>query len=349
MKLLLDREADPKDESLQIACEELDGAAVELLLDRGASVNAPGINLSEFRTALEQLCYKANPDSNPAHLKATLKVLAKAKPNLKRLSRGMSILLQALNNPSPLAMTKALLAAFPTLCEMINEDYNIYRSNEGLCYSPTMYARHLKCVRSSHSNHDRRRACCEVPDCPAPQLTELLHAFGCEDRYWNPHAGANQPLGACGLPPEIRAAVQAAQDARAREAEAARVRAAEAQKQADEEARLEAEELAAQEREVRRHEAASRRACEREDQKEKAFRKQRQRANALAEDKERYARKEADRLTASMQKQAKIQSDLLREKERLVESATELARELHGQVSVGRILGKIGEGNRLMM
>ena len=349
MQLLLDREADPGDESLQVASEALDGAAVKLLVDRGASINVPGTNLSEFRTALEQLCCKANPDSNPAHLKATLKVLAKAKPNLRRLSNGMSILLQAFNNPSPLTMTKALLAAFPTLCETINEDYNIYRSNEGLCYSLTMYARHIKCVRSPHGNHDRRGACCDIPDCPAPELTQLLHAFGCEDRYWNPHTGGNQPLGACGLPPEIRAAVCAAQAARTREIEAARVRAAEARKRADEQARIKAEEVAAQERETRRREAAAIKVREREAREERAFRKQRERANALAEDKERYAQKEADRSIASMQKQAKIQSNLLKEKERLVESATELAREMHGQISVGRILGEIEDGRGLTM
>ena len=372
MKLLLEHEADPDDESLHIACQNLNSSAAKLLLDHGASINFPGINLTDSRTPLENLCCKADANRYAADLKKLLKILAKAKPNLKKLSQGKSVVLQAMDNLSPFVMTKAILAAFPTLCETLSEDHNIYRSSNGFCYSPTMYVRRFKCAQSPRSNLDRQRSCCELFECRAMKLVEALRAFGCEDRYWDAQRGANQPVGACGLPPNILAAVEEAEDTRKRHEEEARARQTEEQKRVEEEARLDKEARAVQRREqerldvivegerkiaaairarqreekqaeARQRKAEETEAREKETREKRAFDKRRNELNILEDDKERYAQREDDRKVATMQRQAKIQNDALKQKQKIIQSATELAMEMRGQVPIGRILGELGE------
>ena len=372
MKLLLEHEADPDDESLHIACQNLNSSAAKLLLDHGASINFPGINLTDSRTPLENLCCKADANRKAADLKVMLKILAKAKPNLKKLSQGKSVVVQAMDNLSPFVMTKALLAAFPTLCETLNEDHNIYRSSNGFCYSPTMYVRRFKCAQSPRSNLDRQQSCCELSDCCALQLAEALRAFGCEDRYWDAQKGANQPVGACGLPPNILAAVEEAENTRKRHEEEIRVRQTEEQRRVEEEARLDKEARAVQRREqerlnviaegerkiaaairarqqeeeraeARQREAEETEAREKETREKRAFDKRRNELNILEDDKERYAQRKDHRMVATMQKQMKIQNDGLKQKQKIIQSATELAREMRGQVPIGRILGEIGD------
>lgn len=194
MKVLLEHEADPDNESLHIACQNLNSSAAKLLLDHGASINLPGINLFNSRTPLENLCCKADVNRNVADLKVILKILAKAKPNLRKLLQGKSVISRSQTNLSPFVLTKALLTAFPTLCETLNEDHNIYCSIKGFCYSPTMYVRHFKCAHSPHSNLERQQTCCELSECRAWQLVEALHHFGGEDRYWG---GPNRCESAC--------------------------------------------------------------------------------------------------------------------------------------------------------
>ena len=377
MKLLLEYEADPNDESLHIACQNLNASAAKILLDKGASINLPGIKSTGCRTPLENLCCEADADKNPAHLKATLKILVKAEPNLKKVSQGKSVVLQAVDNLSPFLMTKALFGAFPALCETLNEDHNIYRSSNGLCYSPTMYVRRFKCAQSPRSNLDRQHPCCKLLECPALQLAEVLRAFGCEDRYWDAQKGVDQPVGACGFPPNILTAMEEAEEARKRREEQARARMAEEKRRADEKARLDEEARAAQRREQerfdamadgerkvaaafrarqqeeeraedKRRKAEETEAREKEARETKAFNRRRDEANKLNNDKEWHAKREDDRKVATMQRQARIQNDVLKQKQKLLGSATELAREMRGQVPVGRILGELGEGQRLL-
>lgn len=85
MKVLLEHEADPDDESLHIACQNLNLSAAKLLLDHGASINLPGIDRFDSCTPLENLCCKADVNRNVADPKVILKILAKVKPNLRKL------------------------------------------------------------------------------------------------------------------------------------------------------------------------------------------------------------------------------------------------------------------------
>ena len=377
MKVLLEHEADPDDESLHIACQNLNSSAAKLLLDHGASINLPGINLFDSRTPLENLCCKADVNRNVADLKVILKILAKAKPNLRKLLRGKSVILQAMDNLSPFVLTKALLAAFPTLCETLNEDHNIYRSTKGFCYSPTMYVRHFKCVQSPRSNLDRQQSCCELFECRAWQLVEALRDFGCEDRYWGAQIGANQPVGACGFPPNILTAMEEAEATRKRHEEEARVRQTEEQRRVEKEAQLDKEAQAVRQREqhrldviaegerklaaairarqqeeeraeARQRQTEETEAREKETREKRAFDKHRNELKTLHDDEERYEQRKDDRKVATMQRQARIQNDVLKQKQKIIKSATELARELRGQVPIGRILGEVEDDQKLL-
>jgi hypothetical protein len=218
MEYLLDHKAEPDDESLHIACQNLNASAATVLLRFNASIDLPGLTLADLRTPLQWLCCKVDANVNTADLKRMLKVIADAKPNLEKLdTEGRTVIFRALDSASPLIMTKAFLTTFPSLRETLNKDYNIYRSPDGFSYSPTMYVRQFKCIRSPHSNLDRLRPCCGLAGCSAPPLEKSLRIFGCEDRYWNNQAGAKQPELACGLPVAIKDAVEEAERTRRRE------------------------------------------------------------------------------------------------------------------------------------
>ena len=141
MEYLLNFTANPDDESLHIAARLTKASAAKLLLGRGASVDWPGIHTSDYRTPLGELCRNASPFRDPAQLKDTLSVLAQAQPDLMKLTNDRCLVLLALDNDSPFAMTTALLEKFRDVRENLNADINIYRERGGLCYSLTMYVR----------------------------------------------------------------------------------------------------------------------------------------------------------------------------------------------------------------
>ena len=367
MKLLLKYEADPNDESLHIACQNLDAPAAKLLLDNGASVNLPGFSLSGSRTPLENLCCNANPNRNASDLKRMLKMLAKSKHNLNKLDpEGRSLVFQALDNLSPFEMTTALLAAFPILCETLNEDQNIYRGSDGFCYSPTMYVRYFKCAQSPHENLVIQQPCCNLPDCHALQLEKALYALGCQHRYWNAQSGANQPEFACGFPPDISAAIKAAKETHKLHEAEERARQADKQKRREEQDRLDEDARAVQRRErerldviaagerqiaaavARRLEAEKTEAREKEAREMRRFDKKRNEKKLLNDDEEKYAQQRDDRMVVTMQKKARIQSNLIEKQQKTIDSATELARELKGQMGSGRILGELIDNQLLL-
>ena len=232
MQHLLDFKANPDDESLHIAARGTNVSAVKLLLDRGASVDCPGVRTCNYRTPLGELCRNASPSRDPAQFKDTLNILAKAKPDLTRLTDRKSMVFLALDNDSPFVMTTALLKTFRTRPEDLNADFNILRKLGGVCYSLTMYVRHFKCTKRFRDRClDSERRCCNSDTCPAPGLEKLLREFGCRDRFWIETAGANQPLGVCGPPTHIVEEQKRAESLRKQQEEKVRLRAEEVAQQ----------------------------------------------------------------------------------------------------------------------
>ena len=232
MQHLLDFKANLDDESLHIAARGTNVSTVKLLLDRGASVDCPGVRTCNYRTPLGELCRNASPSRDPAQFKDTLNIFAKAKPDLTRLTNRKSLVFLALDNDSPFAMTTALLKTFRTGPEDLNADFNILREPGGVCYSLTMYVRHFKCTKRFRDRClDSERRCCNLDTCPAPDLEELLREFGCRNRFWIETAGANQPLGVCGPPTHIVEERKRAESLRKQQEEKVRLRAEEVAQQ----------------------------------------------------------------------------------------------------------------------
>ena len=126
---LLAKDASCNDESLHIAVKKLNLPAVMLLLGNRADVDRPGFIASEGRSPLGELCRNGDCESHPSEVKQTLNALLNASPKLTMVVDGKSILLLALDNPSPLKMTRMLLNASTQIRNNINEDVNIYRTS----------------------------------------------------------------------------------------------------------------------------------------------------------------------------------------------------------------------------
>lgn len=229
MKHLLNFSANPDDESLHIAARLTKATVVKLLLDHKASVDCPGINTCDYRTPLGELCRNTDPARDPGQFKDTLSTFAEAQPDLTKLTNDKSLVILALDNDSPFAMTSSLLKTFPFIRENLNADFNIFRKQGGFCYSLTMYVRHHKCRRPI--SFDNERQCCNLDTCPAPALERLLRELGCRDRYWVETSGANQPEGVCGPPTHIVEEQKRAESLRKAQEKQARIRAEERARQ----------------------------------------------------------------------------------------------------------------------
>ena len=374
MEHLLENKADVEDESLHVAARRLDFSAVKLLLEYDASIDWPGTRFCDGRTPLGEVCCKADPKDNPAQLKKTLKLLIKANPNLQKVKNGKSLILLALDNDSPLLMARALLTACPSLQQELNDDYNIY-SQDDFFYSLTMYTRHFKCTMPlGHRSLNPLHRCCNIHTCPAPDLEKLLRAYDCYDRFWNASAGADQPSGACGLPPYILAAQRQAEAKRREQAEQARVH-AEAKAQRDAvQANLDADAEAERRRKrkeldlLEEQRAAEARAKEElwqaemrnnqrrlaaEESEENArrarsrseFVEQQERARQAAEEHERREKRKAEIKTKQLEEKARIEKDVIKARRDLIDSAAGFVRQAEhsgiGAVTAGRVLGEI--------
>lgn len=236
MDHLLTYDAEVNDESLHIAARQLDLPAVGLLLGHHARTDLPGSVHCGGRTPLGELCRMADLSQNPSQLLKTMKLLCKNTKTFGMLTDGRSCIFQALDNNNPLHMTAALFKSCQSVSDEVNNDYNIF-VHGSLCYSPTAYVRHLKCIEpSGFHSVDLSRCCCSIDGCPAPQLEKLLRAHGCQNRFWDASAGVNQPPGFCNPPSAIIASIK--------DAEAAR-------KEQERKARSEAEEIALKDRKQR--------------------------------------------------------------------------------------------------
>ena len=303
MRHLLNYNVELEDESLHVAARLNNAEAVSLLLDHGATVDYPGVISCEDRTAMGEICRRTDPEKDPARLKETLRELAQRKPNPQKLASGKSLVFLALDNNKAINMVRILLTVWPYLRDHLNSDFNIYRREGGLCYSPTMYVRHFKCLHPPHlRDFDGEHQCCQLHGCQAPALEKLLRAFECQDRFWNDRSGAQQPRGACGEPPHIVEAQREAERLRRRQQEQARLKAEEQARRVAEQAALDAEAAAKQQR--LDAEAAAERQREKRrlaviEQKREADAREDQRRLQAAEEKSRAeAREERRRLTA---------------------------------------------------
>ena len=410
MKHLLNYNAELEDESLHNAARLTHADAVNLLLNRGASVDYPGVISCEGRTPMGEICRRTDPEKDPGRLKETLRELAKRKPNPQKLASGKSLVFLALDNDKAIIMIRILLAVWPYLRDHLNSDFNIYRREGGFCYSPTMYVRRFMCLLPrNHRNLDSERQCCRLHDCQAPALENLLRDHGCQDRFWNDRGGAKQPPGACGEPSHIVEAQREAERLLRRQQEQARLEAEERARRDAEQAALDAEAAAKQQRldaeaaaerqrerkrlalieeeraakaaEDQRHlrvaeerrraearEAEEKREAEaREDRrrlkaiededrirraiKNKAFEEEQARTRSMADEEVRRKKKQDEQTLATQRKQAQLEKDIIREKQRLLDSAVQLVRQTqiagYGQQSAGRILGEIEGGGQL--
>lgn len=211
---LLKYDVEVNDESLHIAARQLDLAAVDLLLAHQARTDLPGSIHCEGRTPLGELCRMADLSQNPPQLMKTLKLLCKATKSFEVLTDGRPYIFQALDNDKPLRMTAALFKSSQSMNDEVNHYYNIFVSGS-LCYSPTAYVRHFKCVETSRfKSIDLSSRCCSIDACPAPQLEKLLRAHGCQDRFWDTAAGVNQPRGFCKPSSAIIASIKDAETLR---------------------------------------------------------------------------------------------------------------------------------------
>ena len=187
-----------------------------------------GVSKSEINRALLQAVLE-NPGTDPGQFKDTLSIFAEKQPYLTKRTNDKSLVILALDNDSPFAMTTALLKTFPFIRENLDADFNIFRKQGGVCYSLTMYVRHYKCRRPI--SFDKERQCCNLDTCPAPALERLLREHGCHDRYWVETSGANQPEGVCGPPAHIVEEQKRVESLRMAQEKQARIRAEERARQ----------------------------------------------------------------------------------------------------------------------
>ena len=388
MKHLLDFAAKPDDESLHVAARLTKAALVKVLLDYGASVNLPGIYTCDYRTPLGELCRRSNPLQDPAQLKDTLDLFAKAQPDLAKHSSNKSLVILALDNDRPFEMTTMLLKSIRFLRENLNADFNIFREADGFCYSLTMYVRRFRCRNSPPPNNQKHR-CCDLDYCLAPALEKLLRKFGCRDRFWVDTAGANQPPGVCDPPAHIVEEQERAEREQKRQEQQARLRAEEKARQeaiqmdldraAEAERRRERKRMALVEErrqadaneERRRLELLdeARQADAREEgrkvaavraeenaekeRKRREFAEQQDRIRLARSEEERHVKRKNDIRVAAMERKAKVTTGVLREKKRVIDSVSEMVLQAQqsgvGGQAVGRILGEVGEGGHLLM
>ena len=370
MRHIIEFDANLDDESLHIAAQQLYDSGVKLLLEHSASIDFPGTLLSGGRTPLGELCGAADPDENPAELQKTIKTFVRARPELHKLTEGKSVIHLALDNESPLSMTTALLSVYHALRGSLNDDFNIYRSSNGHCYSLTMYVRHYKC---RHPFFQRcltsGRKCCELPDCRAPALETLLRAHGCRDRFWIKSAGAVQPPDACGLPQHIIDLQDRVEENRRRQEDEERRRNEEASRQRAKQEALDAEAAANRERrrkalaieeEARQAEARAKkleldtRNAEdhaEQERRRKRFAEEQDQLDSAAERELGRTERRDQKMLSTMRESAAITKDILRERTKLVDRTSELMREVQisgvGSQAAVRVLGEIGEDRRL--
>ncbi|KAF3907531.1 Ankyrin-2 [Arthrobotrys entomopaga] len=184
VELLLARHQSRNDGSLHEAASFCHPDIVRLLIRDGH--HDPDFPSSRHagRSALANLALAADPVAQKETLKETVEALLDngADPSLRTDNK--SPLVFGLDNPNPVEMTKLLLNS--GLYKTINSEFNLYRDESNVVFSPTMYVKKGLCANKS------------------PQVMEdlflLLKSFRAEDRYYVDDPKTPQPLGYTGIP-----------------------------------------------------------------------------------------------------------------------------------------------------
>ncbi|KAL4924790.1 uncharacterized protein BDV17DRAFT_202914 [Aspergillus undulatus] len=184
-RLLVNAGAAPGDGALHEAARMVNVSVLQVLLIEGKQRDY-ACSRFQGRTALAELCMTAG--AKPvSQLKAAMSLLKK-NGDVKRKSKGRSILHFALDNPNAIAITQALLDVF--MSEYINDDFNIFEEGR-LRYSPLAYV---------------SRGLNKAPPSQRSGLMDLLREFECRDRYWA--AEGEQPPEMINPPEEITRALK---------------------------------------------------------------------------------------------------------------------------------------------
>ncbi|KAL4905603.1 hypothetical protein BDW74DRAFT_152859 [Aspergillus multicolor] len=172
--------AAPGDGALHEAARMVNVSVLQVLLIEGKQRDY-ACSRFQGRTALAELCLRGG-NKPVSQLKAAIALL-KNNGDVKRKSRGKSVLHFALDNPNAILMSQAVLDVF--MSEHINADFNLFEEGR-FRYSPLAYV---------------SRGLNKAPPEQRAGLVDLLLEFECRDRYWAVEGG--QPPDMVGAPEEI--------------------------------------------------------------------------------------------------------------------------------------------------
>ncbi|KAL4947467.1 hypothetical protein BDW69DRAFT_114438 [Aspergillus filifer] len=191
-RLLVNAGAAPGDGALHEAARAVNVSVLQVLLIEGKQRDY-ACSRFQGRTALAELCMAAG-NKPVSQLKAAMSLLKK-NGDVKRKSKGRTVLHFALDNPNAIVVTQALLDVF--MSEYINDDFNLFEEGR-FRYSPLAYV---------------SRGLNKAPPTQRSGLIDLLLEFECRDRYWA--AEGEQPPDMINPPDDI---VRALKNERARQA-----------------------------------------------------------------------------------------------------------------------------------
>ncbi|KAL4736497.1 hypothetical protein BDV11DRAFT_172838 [Aspergillus similis] len=185
VRQLVNAGAAPGDGALHEAARMVNVSVLQVLLIEGKQRD---YSCSRFqgRTALAELCLRA-ANKPVSQIKAAVALL-KNNGDVRRKSRGKSVLHFALDNPNAILVTQAVLDVF--MSDYVNDDFNLFEDGR-FRYSPLAYV-----------SRGLNRA-------PAEQragLVDLLLEFSCRDRFWA--VEGDQPADMVDAPEEIMRAIR---------------------------------------------------------------------------------------------------------------------------------------------
>lgn len=176
VKTLIKAKARPNDGSLHDAARKMHSKVVATLIKAKHSVDFPcSKDRHEGRTALQELCLRANGALNLEELHDTVEALHAGGCDLFREYHGRNSLFLALENVAdPFSMTEKLLDV--AIWKVIDDERNIFRTNPTptgttTCYSATVFLE----SPFYQGRGDPQKIL---------KLKELLRSKGCRDRYY---------------------------------------------------------------------------------------------------------------------------------------------------------------------
>ncbi|KAL4972508.1 hypothetical protein BDW66DRAFT_144053 [Aspergillus desertorum] len=185
VRQLVNAGAAPGDGALHEAARMVNVAVLQVLLIEGKQRDYP-CSRFQGRTALAELCLKA-ANKPVSQIKAAIALL-KNNGDIRRKSRGKSVLHFALDNPNAILVTQAVLDVF--MSEYVNDDFNLFEDGR-LRYSPLAYV---------------SRGLNKAPAEQRAGLVDLLLEFSCRDRFWA--VEGDQPADMAGAPEDIMRAIR---------------------------------------------------------------------------------------------------------------------------------------------